>query len=376
MAKFTETTTTTYSVACPHCDGDHVVKMGKQSGQQRYLCRGCKRAFRANGKAQGHRMDAEMIGSAIRDVYSGKSFKQTAEGLHDEYNLANEPSKATIYEWVRDYTDKATSQMKGRKATTGKEWVGDELMVDVGGKKMWLWNVMDSETRYILASHLTPRRDANAARVVLRKAALAAEKPPETIMTDKLKSYIPAVKDVLPETRHMQSEGMTADLNNNLSERLQGTFRDRIKTLRGLDSQKTGQRYLDGWVLQYNLFRGHEALRNQTPGGRAKVNPPFKEWADVVKAGTASRREVKAEARPVSQPKPKSPQPEAAPREAKGRRPLREIGPDGERRRKPGSRSQLKIPKPAYPKASGKQSQKPKIQPSWVRQRPRLPARR
>ncbi len=39
MAEFTETTTTTYSVACPHCDGDHVVKMGKQAGQQRYLCR-------------------------------------------------------------------------------------------------------------------------------------------------------------------------------------------------------------------------------------------------------------------------------------------------------------------------------------------------
>ena len=45
-------------------------------------------------------MDAEMMGSAIRDIYSGKSFKQTAEGLRDEYNLPNEPSKATIYEWV------------------------------------------------------------------------------------------------------------------------------------------------------------------------------------------------------------------------------------------------------------------------------------
>ena len=229
------------------------------------------------------------------------------------------------------------------------------------------------ETRYILASHLTPRRDANAARVVLRKAALAADKPPETIVTDKLKSYMPAVKDVLPETRHMQSEGMTADINNNLSERLQGTFRDRIKTLRGLDSRETGQRYLDGWVLTYNLFRGHEALRNQTPGERAKVNPQFKEWADVVKAGAASLRVVKAEARPASRSKLKSPQPEAAPApEAKGRKPLREVGPEGERRRKPRKRSLLTTPKPTYPRASGK---KPKIEPPWVRNRPRLPAR-
>ena len=374
MTQFTETTTTTYTISCPECDSQRVHKAGTQKGEQRYRCNGCGRKFRAGGKAKGQRMDAEMVGSAIRDFYSGKSYKQIAEGLHDEYDLPNEPSKATIYEWVRDYTDQATGQMKGRKAQTGKEWVADELMVDVGGKQMWLWNVMDSETRYVLASHLTPRRDANAARVVLRKAALAAEKPPETIMTDKLKSYMPAVKDVLPETRHMQSEGMTADLNNNLSERLQGTFRDRIKTLRGL----TGQRYLDGWVLTYNLFRGHEALRNQTPGERAKVNPPFKEWADVVKAGAASRRAVKAEARPVSQPKPKSPQPEAAPREAKGRRPLKQIAPEGERRRKPRKRSLLTTPKPALPKASGK-ARKPKIEPPWVRHQPRpprLPSRR
>ena len=376
MAEFTETTTITYSVACPACDGDKVKKHGKQNGEQRYLCKVCKKAFRAGDKAEGQKMDAETVGSAIRDFYSGKSYKQIAEGLHDEYDLPNEPSKATIYGWVRDYTDKATGQMKGRKAQTGKEWVADELMVDVGGKKMWLWNVMDSETRYILTSHLTPRRDAAEARMVLRKAALAADGPPETIMTDKLKSYIPAVKDVLPETRHMQSEGMTADLNNNLSERLQGTFRDRIKTLRGLDSQKTGQRYLDGWVLQYNQFRGHEALRNQTPGERAKVSPPFKEWADVVKAEAASRRKVKAAARPVSQPKPKSPQPEAAPsREARGRRPLRELGAEGERRHRAGKRSKLSKPKLALPKASGK-ARKPKIEPPWVQNRPRLPTKR
>ena len=197
--------------------------------------------------------------------------------------------------------------MKDHKAKTGGRWVADEMQVDVGGKKVWLWNVMDAETRYILASHLTPKRDAQAARVVLRKAALAADKPPKTITTDKLRSYIQPIKDVLPEGRHIQSEGMRADINNNLSERLPGTFRDRIKTLRGLDSIASGQRYLDGWVLTYNLFRGHESLRNKTPGERAKVNPPFKKWADVVKDGAASLPAIKAEMRPASQSPRKSP---------------------------------------------------------------------
>ena len=124
--------------------------------------------------------------------------------------------------------------------------------------------------------------------------------------------HMPSVKDVLPEGQHIQSEGMRASINNNLSERLQGTFRDRIKTLRGLDSQTTGQRYLDGWTLTYNLFRGHESLGNKTPGSRAKVAPPFREWADVVKAGAASPR-GKRETRPSRSSRKASP-PKAAPK--------------------------------------------------------------
>ncbi len=322
MAKFT--TTTTYTVNCPVCQSDRVWKIGKQRGQQRYRCRDCKKDFRANGKAKGRRMDAELMGSAIRDYFTGKSYKQIAEGLKEEYDLPKEPSKATIYEWVTEYTKEAAKEMKGHKAKTGGHWVADEMEVKVGGKKAWLWNVMDSETRYILASYLTSRRDAQAAKVVLRRAAEAADKPPKSITTDKLRSYIKPIKEILPEARHVQSEGIRANINNNLSERVQGTFRDRIKTLRGLENIKSGNRYLDGWTLTYNLFRNHESLGNKPPGLRAKVNPPFKEWADVVKGGAALlpvRKELK-EVRPVlkaelkevrpSRKPPKSPPPAAA----------------------------------------------------------------
>ena len=80
---------------------------------------------------------------------------------------------------------------------------------------------------------------------------------------------------MLPEAKHIQSGGIRADVNNNLSERLQGTFRDRIKTLRGLDSIKTGQRYLDDWMLTYNLFRGHESLGEQDIRGKGQGAPAF-----------------------------------------------------------------------------------------------------
>ena len=148
---------------------------------------------------------------------------------------------------------------------------------------MWNWNVMDSDTRYLRASHLTKERDARAAEAVMKKALAASDAPPKTITTDKLRSYIAPIKRVFPDARHIQSDGIRAKVNNNRSERVQGTFRQRTKTLRGLENRETGQRYLDGWVVDYNLFRDHEALGGKTPGEAAKVGSPFREWADVTR---------------------------------------------------------------------------------------------
>ena len=303
MAEFTKTET--YRIHCPACDSSKVVKDGTQRGQQRYRCKDCQKKFRANGKAEGRRMDAEMVGSAIRDFYTGKSYKQIAEGLKEEYDIP-EPSKATIYEWVRDYTDEARGLTADMKAQVGDEWVADEMAVKVGSWQFWNWNVMDKKTRYILASHLSRYRTEKTAIETLEKAKAAAGREPNTITTDKLTSYRPAVKKVFPKTLHIKSQGIRSTLNNNMSERLQGTYRSRIKTLRGLDSLKTGQRYLDGWTITYNHMRGHESLKNDTPGMRAKANPPFKEWADVVKEGAVSPQLVSAETRLADAPQLKS----------------------------------------------------------------------
>lgn len=301
MAKFK--TELTYSVACPLCQSSNIKRDGWQSGEQRYRCKECQKKFRASGKAPGRRVDAEIMGAAIEDYYRGKSFRAIAESLSREYDMP-EPSTATIFEWVRDYTDRAVGQMDGVEPTLGDHWVADEMQVDVGGGPAWLWNVMDGETRYILATHLTRDRDGKAAAIVLEKALKSAGgKPPDTFYSDKLRSYRPALRKVLPDAKHLQSEGFTADINNNLSERLQGTFRGRIKTLRGLDSLESGQRYLDGWTLNYNLFKKHHSLRNRTPAQAAKVKAPFTEWADVVRDGKTVKPKL-VQAGPVVRQEP------------------------------------------------------------------------
>ena len=287
MAKYTQTTSV--SLNCPSCSSERVVKIGKRNGHQRYLCRGCTKKFQANGNTAGRRFPPEITGAAVRMFYSGMSYKRIAEHIEDTYDI-KEPSKATIYEWVRDYTREGVEEMEDHKAHTGGDWVADEMVVWVGGEKYWNWNVMDADTRYILATHLSKNRDTRAATAVMRKAREAAAEPPKTIKTDKWRAYNRAIANVFPDAKHVQSEGLTAELNNNQSERLQGTFRQRTKTLRGLDTRESGQTYLDGWTLDYNLFRKHEGLRNRTPAQAAGISAPYDEWEDVVEHAAPHKR--------------------------------------------------------------------------------------
>ena len=300
MAEFS--TTTTYEIHCPKCAGDRVVKIGFQRVTAAYRCKECRKDFRAKARP-GRRMDAELMGAAIQDHYDGKSYKKITEAIEKEYDIP-EPSKATVYEWVRDFSAEAIEEMKDHPAKTGGgDWVADELHFEVKGKKAYLWDIMDRDTRYILASHLSYRRDAPSARAMLRKALAASDGPPETITTDKWRAYIKPIKEMVPEAKHIQSQGLAAEVNNNLSERLQGTYRDRVKTLRSLESIETGQRFLDGWTVNYNLFRKHESLKNKPPASKALADPPFTEWADVVKGDAVEPQLVLAAPRRADAPK-------------------------------------------------------------------------
>ena len=315
-------------VECPSPDcptPDKVVRDGWKNGQQRYECKGCGNHFFAEGKALYKQFTAEQIADAIDMYYSGMSYKQVAENMEDTYDVP-EPSKAAVHAWVKGYTRLAQRFMRGEVgmdgteatatgkpifADVGGDWVADEMQIKVGGQRMWNWNIMDKKTRYILAARVSPTRDTNDAIELFEKAQWNALRDPDTITTDGLGSYVDAVKAVFPKTRHIVSEGIYEEVNNNMSERLQGSFRQRIKTQRGHETQRTSQDYLDGWVLDYNHFKDHEAHRGGSPAEAAKVaqQVPWKDWEDIARlGGEVAELEVKEHRmlpkRPGAKPQP------------------------------------------------------------------------
>ena len=280
MTTFTRPTEQ-YTVSCPNNDGGKIIKHGKQAGKQRYLCKTCGKAFReADTYQHKRRFPIQQIGVALQGYFDGQSYREVARSLGRAFRT-DPPDESNVFRWVQGYARGAAEEMQKHKVPIGREWVADEMQVNVGGKPYWLWNVQDRRSRYLLATHFTPKRDARAGEIVMRKAKEAAASTPKVIRTDKLTSYAPAIKKLFPKTQHLQSEGLTAEVNNNLSERMQGIIRERDKVLRAMKSRETGQNYLDGWTVDYNVFRPHLGLDEKTPAQAAGIVVPFKDWRDV-----------------------------------------------------------------------------------------------
>lgn len=91
-----------------------------------------------------------------------------------------------LTKWVRELIAEADSILKQMKVDGGDVWVA--VVVNVGGQNYWLFNVMGSDSRFMLAAYLSPERTTRAAATALALARERAASPPEQIKTDGLPS--------------------------------------------------------------------------------------------------------------------------------------------------------------------------------------------
>ena len=62
-----------------------------------------------------------------------------------------------------------------------------------------------------------------------------------------------------------------------------GSIRRPYHTLRTMKTLETAQTFLDGWRVDYNLFRPQDELDSKTPAQAAGMDAPFSSWEDVVR---------------------------------------------------------------------------------------------
>lgn len=145
----------------------------------------------------------------------------------------------------------------------------------------WLWNLMDSSTRFWICSKITQKRTGDVARSVFKEMKQRAPLP-RAIVHDGLRSYDEAYTRELytrekPQIQNVRSVGSNEKGLNPKVERLNGTVRDRESVMRGMDTAESAQELMDAMQIHYNFIRGNQAIGGQTPAEAAGINLNLKE---------------------------------------------------------------------------------------------------
>ncbi len=278
---------------CPYCGSARVIRFGRRHNRGdtvcRYLCKECGRRFSNRPGALGLRGDARRVALAIDLYFRGLSLRKVSEHLLQAYGVRT--SASTVYRWVAHYAPKAARWMDSLGARTGERWHIDETVVTADGSPRWVWNIVDSETRYLVASHVTALRRTRDARVLIRRAKTATPDRPLEVLTDGLRAYRRAIGRELAfrsggevVNPHRRVPSIRARTSNNLVERLHGTEKERFKVLRGFHGRKGPGVFMQGFRVHYNLVRTHSALAT-TPGVAAGLPDPggFR-WKSIVQS--------------------------------------------------------------------------------------------
>ncbi len=176
----------------------------------------------------------------------------------------------------------------------GYIWHTDEMKVKANGEWVWLWNVMDEDTRFMLSSLISKKRNIRDARKVFQKAKeVAGRDNPQAMVTDGLPAYIKAFNKEFftlrnPRVKHVRMPRFIDPVNNNVVERAQGTIREREKVMRSMKEDLPAQEIIDGFRAYYNFIRPHQALEGKTPAEEAGINLELGEnrWMDLIRKAT------------------------------------------------------------------------------------------
>ena len=298
---------------CVKCGSENVVKIGVRhniNGDiQRLMCKECRAKFSNNQGFEGVKATPKAITSALDLYFKGVSQRKIVEHLKTVEGI--EVTQPCVLKWIRKYLGLMGGYLDRFTPQLGGIWHADETMVKVrrteplklGVKQSdanysWMWNLMDHETRFLIASEVTKHRYLEDARKVLESAKdVANGQSPDFIVTDKLPAYGPTVKKAFytrakPQTKHVRLKSIREGTNNNIIERLHGTVKERTKVMRGMDHDESAERLLKSERLYYNYLRPHMALKGKTPAEKAGIDLKLEgnKWEALIKQASRVKK--------------------------------------------------------------------------------------
>jgi putative transposase len=189
-----------------------------------------------------------------------------------------EVSYETVRQWALKFGQGFANQIRRRLPATGDKWHLDEVVITIAGRKHWLWRAVDQHG-LVLDILVQSRRNAKAAKRLLRKLLKKQGIAPRVMITDKLASYGAAKREVMPSVEHRQHKGL-----NNRAENSHQPTRRRERIMTRFKSAGQAQRFLSAHDQVANLFRRPANIT--AAAHRTSRVQALRVWAEI--AGIAS----------------------------------------------------------------------------------------
>jgi putative transposase len=258
------------TVVCDKCGSIRSVKYGMSANKQVFKCKDCQHKFREPTLLKKAKFSPELVTLTLDLYFSGLSLRKIARNVNDHFEI--EIGVTTIYNWIQKYIPVISSYVNSLKPQLSDTWHADEVFVKMKGGETrkgeagiaYLWNVMDRQSRFLIASKLSEHRDTQGAIQAFNEAIHNAHgQSPQQIHTDALRAYMEGISKTFGlKVDHIAKCGINKPhASNNRVERLNGTLRERVKVQRGWKSHKSA--IAEGKRINYNFVKPHMALDGQ-----------------------------------------------------------------------------------------------------------------
>ncbi len=286
---------------CRFCKSVDLLRWGyrktKQGKKPRFKCRTCGKRFVVDEGFLKTRYDPKIVTLCLDMFYKGASLRKITQHVAQFYGM--KVSHVAILKWVRKFCELLDQYTTSLTPHLSGVWNCDEMKTKMaheepvnGERFYWLWNALDNQSRYLVASHLTRGRTHKDAHQFFEVAKKQAKKDPKVIFTDGLDSYRAEYYPIRNAPAHIANVGIRSHMGNHRVERLHNSMREREKVMRHLKKAQSADKVFKGYRAYYNYIRPHMALENHTPAQAASVPIELgtNKWLDLIRQAARNQQ--------------------------------------------------------------------------------------
>ncbi|MFE2719162.1 IS6 family transposase [Streptomyces mirabilis] len=224
---------------------------------------------------KGHRYPVEVISHGVWLYHRFPLSFREVEELMLERGVT--VSYETVRRWCVKFGQQYANALRRRQPRPGDKWHLDEAFIKVNGKQKYLRRAVDLDGN-VLDVLVQNRRDKAAARRFFRRLMKKTGAVPRVVVTDRLRSYGAAHREVMPCVQHRQSKY----LNNRVENSHQPT-RQPERAMKGFRSVGGAQRFLSAFsgISPHFRPRRHQMTAHNY---RAEMTIRFAIWEQITGA--------------------------------------------------------------------------------------------